>query len=44
MFYALFMRIAIDTNVLVAALTRRGGRSARIVDAWLAGEIEVVAS
>lgn len=44
MFYALVVRIAIDTNVLVAALTRRGGRSARIVDAWLAGEIEVVAS
>ena len=44
MFYALFMRIAIDTNILVAALTRRGGRSARIVDAWLAGQIEVVAS
>ncbi len=44
MSYAFFMRIAIDTNILVAALTRRGGRSTRIVDAWLAGEIEVVAS
>lgn len=42
--YALDVRIAIDTNVLIAALTRPGGRSARIVEAWLAGEIEVVAS
>ena len=39
-----FVRIAIDTNVLIAALTRPGGRSARIVEAWLSGEVEVVAS
>ncbi len=38
------VRIAIDTNVLIAAVTRPGGRSARLVDAWLAGEIEAVAS
>lgn len=38
------MRIAIDTNVLIAALTRPGGSSARIVEAWLSGEVEVVAS
>jgi putative PIN family toxin of toxin-antitoxin system len=38
------MRIAIDTNVLIAAVTRPGGRSARIVQAWLGGEIEAVAS
>ena len=38
------MRIAIDTNVLIAAVTRPGGRSARIVQAWLDGEIEAVAS
>src|SRR5574341_2177076 len=38
------VRIAIDTNILIAALTRPGGRSARIVEAWLDGEIEVVAS
>ncbi len=44
MVYALCVRIAIDTNVLIAAVTRPGGRSARIVEAWLAGEIEVVAS
>ena|SRR3990172_7632614 len=44
MVYALCVRIAIDTNVLIAALTRPGGRSARIVDAWLTGEVEAVAS
>jgi putative PIN family toxin of toxin-antitoxin system len=38
------MRIAIDTNVLIAALTRPRGTSARIVDAWLAGRLENVAS
>ena len=42
--YPLGVRIAIDTNVLIAALTRPGGRSAAIVQAWLDGEIEVVAS
>ena len=44
MVYALCVRIAIDTNVLIAAVTRPGGRSARIVEAWLGGEIEAVAS
>jgi putative PIN family toxin of toxin-antitoxin system len=38
------MRIAIDTNVLIAALTRPGGTSARIVQAWLDGRLEAVAS
>ena len=38
------MRIAIDTNVLIAALTKPRGGSARIVKAWLDGEVEVVAS
>lgn len=38
------VRIAIDTNVLIAALTRPSGRSARVVQAWLEGDIEVVAS
>ena len=40
------MRICIDTNLLIAALTKRDGASARIVeaivDAWLDGEVEVV--
>ena len=38
------MRIAIDTNVLIAALTKSAGRSARIIAAWLDGEIDVVVS
>lgn len=38
------MRICIDTNLLIAALTKRGGVSARIVEAWLDGEVEVVTS
>src|SRR5712691_2273104 len=38
------MRIAIDTNVLIAAVTRPGGTSARIVKAWLDGRLGVVAS
>jgi putative PIN family toxin of toxin-antitoxin system len=38
------MRIAIDTNVLIAALTQPTGTSARIVTAWLEGRVEVLAS
>jgi len=38
------MRIAIDTNVLIAAVTRPGGTGARIVQTWLDGRLEVVAS
>jgi putative PIN family toxin of toxin-antitoxin system len=38
------VRIAIDTNLLIAALTSPRGTSARIVKAWLDGDIEVVAS
>lgn len=38
------MRIAIDTNLLIAALTRPRGKSARIVNDWLDGRLEVVAS
>jgi putative PIN family toxin of toxin-antitoxin system len=38
------VRIAIDTNCLIAALTGPGGASARIVDAWLEGRVEAVAS
>jgi putative PIN family toxin of toxin-antitoxin system len=38
------LRIAIDTNVLIAALTRPRGTSARIVNAWLDGRVEAVAS
>ena len=38
------LRIAIDTSVLVAALTKSGGRAAKVVDAWLEGRLEVVCS
>ena len=38
------MRIAIDTNLLIAALMRPGGTSARIVEEWLDGRLEVVVS
>lgn len=38
------MRIAIDTNILIAALTQPRGNSARIVRAWREGRLEVVAS
>jgi uncharacterized protein len=38
------IRIAIDTNVLIAALTRPRGTSASIVNAWLDGRLEVIAS
>lgn len=38
------LRIAIDTNCLIAALVRPTGTSAHIVEAWLTGRVEVVAS
>lgn len=38
------MRIVIDTNVLIAALTRPGGNAARVVEAWREGRLEVIAS
>lgn len=38
------MRIAIDTNCLVAALTKPGGSCAEIVRAWHEGRLDVVAS
>jgi len=38
------MKIAIDTNLLIAALMRPDGTSARIVEEWLDGRLEVVAS
>ncbi len=38
------LRIVIDTNVLVAALTNWSGAAARIVDAVVEGRLEVVSS
>jgi putative PIN family toxin of toxin-antitoxin system len=37
-------RIALDTNLLIAALTKAGGASARIVAAWREGDFDLVAS
>lgn len=42
--YVLRMRIVIDTNLLIAALMRPQGKSARIVRDWLDGRLEVVTS
>jgi putative PIN family toxin of toxin-antitoxin system len=38
------LRLVVDTNVLVAALTNPGGSAARIVQAWRAGEVQMVGS
>ncbi len=38
------LRIAIDTNVLVAALTNSGGAAARVVDGWVEDRLDVVSS
>ncbi len=38
------LRIAIDTNVLVAALTNSGGAAARVVDTWVEDRLDVVSS
>ncbi len=38
------LRIAIDTNVLVAALMNSGGAATRVVDAWVEDRLDVVSS
>ena len=38
------MRVVIDTNVLFEGLTRQGGATGLIVDAWLSGLLEVYIS
>ncbi len=38
------MRIVIDTNILIAALTNPSGNGAQVVNAWLEGRVEVVSS
>jgi putative PIN family toxin of toxin-antitoxin system len=38
------VRIAIDTNVLIASLTKARGAGSRIVRAWFDGRLEVVSS
>jgi predicted nucleic acid-binding protein len=41
---ALPIKVVIDTNVLMESLTKQGGASGLIVDAWLAGLLEVSVS
>lgn len=38
------LRVVVDTNVLVGALTKPGGHGARVLDAWRDGRVEIVAS
>ena len=38
------MRIAVDTNILIGALTRPHGTGARILRAWREGRLELAAS
>ena len=38
------MRIVIDTNVFIAALTHPSGSGAQVVNAWLEGRLEVLSS
>ncbi len=38
------MRIVIDTNILIAALTKPTGSGAQILKAWREGQVEIVAS
>jgi len=38
------LRIVVDTNVVFEGLTKQGGASGLIVDAWLAGLMEVCVS
>jgi putative PIN family toxin of toxin-antitoxin system len=38
------MRVLVDTNVLFEGLTKQGGAPGLIIDAWLAGLIEVYVS
>ncbi len=38
------MRVVLDANVLIAALTKPGGSAGRLVRAWREGRFDVVAS
>jgi putative PIN family toxin of toxin-antitoxin system len=38
------MRVVIDTNILIGALTKPGGSGARLLRVWRRGQIEVVTS
>lgn len=38
------LRVALDTNVLIAALAKPGGSAARVIEAWERGRLDVVTS
>ena len=38
------MRVVLDTNVLVSGLARSSGAPGRVIEAWRAGEFELVVS
>ncbi len=38
------LRVALDTNILVAALAKSSGGAARVVEAWQRGRLDVVTS
>lgn len=38
------MRVVLDANVLIAALTKPGGSAGRLVGAWRQGRFDVIAS
>jgi predicted nucleic acid-binding protein len=35
------LRVVIDTNVVFEGLTKQGGTASLVLEAWLAGELEV---
>lgn len=41
---ATVLRVVVDTNVVFEGLTKRGSAAGVILDAWLAGELEVYVS
>jgi predicted nucleic acid-binding protein len=38
------LRVVIDTNVVFEGLTQQGGAAGLIIDAWLAGLLEICVS
>ena len=38
------LRVVVDTNVLIGALTKPTGHGARVLEAWREGRVDVVAS
>jgi putative PIN family toxin of toxin-antitoxin system len=38
------LSVVLDTNVLIASLAKPGGSAARVIEAWVRGRLDVVAS